>query len=199
MEKTHDEILLATLKALADESRLRILRLLAAREWSVGELAGQVGLSEPTVSHHLATLREVYLVNLRTAGNVRFYRLNDGMLDRFKKMFEEIEKMPPQEAPDEKSWIDALGWQPEDAQVLRDYTRGGRLTSLPAKRKKTLVVLRWLATLFQPGRMYTESEVNDVLKQAYEKDYVSLRRDLIDTGYLRRERGGGQYWLNDEE
>jgi hypothetical protein len=33
-----------------------------------------------------------------------------------------------------------------------------------------------------------------VLKSVYEADFVSLRRDLVDFGYLRRERGGGKYW-----
>lgn len=201
MLHTQDDYLLATLKALGDESRLKILRLVAQREWSVGELAEQVGLSEPTVSHHLGQLREVYLVNLRTAGNLRFYRLNEGMLKRFRELLAEVERSPAVEArpADEYAWVDALGWEAEDARVLRDYTRGGKLTRLPMKRKKTLVVLRWLATLFEVGRMYSEAEVNEVIKGVYAADYVSLRRDLIDTGYLRRERGGGKYWAEAED
>ena len=197
---TTDDYLLATLKALADESRLKLLRLLAQREWSVGELAEKISLTEPTVSHHLAQLREVYLVNVRTAGNLRFYRLNEGMLNRFREMLAEVEKEPP--APtrpaDEYAWVDALGWAAEDAKVLRDYTRAGKLTTLPMKRKKTLVILRWLATLFEPGRMYTEAEVNEIIKRVHAADYVSLRRDLIDTGYLRREPGGSKYWAEKE-
>jgi len=100
---------------------------------------------------------------------------------------------------DDKEWIKELDWSAEDQQVLRDYTFDRKLKTLPSKRKKTLVILRWLATLFEEGRMYTEAEVNEVLKSVYAKDYVSLRRDLIDTGYLRRERGGGNYWLSPAE
>ncbi len=192
----YDSYLLETLKALADESRLKILRLVAQREWSVGELAEAIGLGEPTVSHHLARLREAYLVNIRTAGSARYYTLNEGMLQRFKDNFASIEKMPEiGRKMDDKEWIKELDWSAEDQQVLRDYTFDGKLKTLPSKRKKTLVILRWLATLFEEGRMYTEAEVNEVLKGVYAKDYVSLRRDLIDTGYLRRERGGGNYWL----
>ncbi len=79
--------------------------------------------------------------------------------------------------------------------MLQEYTRGGRLIRLPAKQKKMIVILRWLATLFQPGRLYSEVEVNEILKRVYADDFVSLRRDLVDFGYLRRERGGGKYWL----
>jgi hypothetical protein len=189
--------ILDMLKALADESRLALLRKLNEREYSVGELAEGIDLGDPTVSHHLARLREAGLVTLRMAGNQRLYRANPTGLARFKRLAAIIEQMPP--APEPKTaddgWIAALGWSSEDQQVLREYTLGPRLTSLPAKQKKMNVILRWLATLFQTDKLYSEIEVNDVLKAVYKEDYISLRRDLIDFGYLRRERGGGKYWL----
>ena len=189
--------LLDMLKAVADESRLSLLRLLNEREHTVGDVAERVELTEPTVSHHLARLREAGLVTLRMAGNQRFYRVNDFGLKRFKHLVAEIEQTPPQPEPlvSDDGWIAALGWDAWDQSVLHDHTVNGRLTHLPAKQKKLLVILRWMATLFQPDRLYTEPEVNAVLKGVYEEDYVSLRRDLVDFGYLRRERGGGKYWL----
>lgn len=189
--------LLFMLKALADDSRLAMLKLLNEREYTVGDLARQVELGEPTVSHHLARLREAGLVSLRMAGNQRFYRVNQVGLKKFKTLATEIEQLPRtvEEAPAANDWILELGWPKEDQQVLREHTSGGRITSLPSKQKKTIVILRWLATLFEPERMYSESEVNAVLKSVYEQDFISLRRDLVDFGYLRRERGGGKYWL----
>ncbi len=188
------------LKTLADDKRLLMLRLLHEREYTVGELAGRVELGEPTVSHHLAKMRESGFVTLRMAGNQRFYRSSQAGLDAFKRFVSEIEKMPQQyEKPvSDEGWIDALGWSDEDAQVLRDYTVNGVVTVFPAKRKKQLVILRWLATLFETGKLYTEPEVNTILKRVYAEDFVMLRRDLVDMGYLRRERGGGKYWVNNE-
>lgn len=189
--------LLGMLKALADESRLLMLRVLHEREYTVGELAKRVQLGEPTVSHHLARLREQEFVTLRMAGNQRFYRANPNGIARFKQCASKIELLPPEPAivVSDESWIDALGWAAEDVQVLRDFTVNGVLTNLPSKQKKLLVILRWLATLFQPDTMYTEGEVNAILKAVYAEDFVGLRRDLVDMGYLRRERGGGKYWL----
>lgn len=191
------EPLLDMLKALADDSRLTLLRLLHEREYSVGDLAAAISLTEPTVSHHLSKLRETGLVSLRTAGNQRFYRANESGIATFKRLAAEIEQMPPQPEPviSDNRWIEALGWAEEDREILREHTLNGRLTRLPAKQKKLIVVLRWLATLFEPDRLYTEPEVNAVLKTVYAEDYAGLRRDLIDFGYLRRERGGGKYWL----
>jgi DNA-binding HxlR family transcriptional regulator len=189
--------LLDILKALADESRLTVLRLLNEREHAVGDLAARVELTEPTVSHHLARLREAGLVTLRMAGNQHFYRVNEAGLKQFKKLVNSIEQTPP--APpvevSDNSWIAELGWAEEDQQVLRECTTNRRLINLPSKRKKLMVILRWLATHFAADRLYTEKEVNAVLKAAYEHDYVSLRRDLVDFGYLRRERDGTKYWL----
>ncbi len=194
---THSEEVLEMLKVLADSSRLAIIRLLNQAEYSVGDLARLVDLGEPTVSHHLTRLREVGLVNLRTAGNQRFYKANQAGLARFKRLVGKIEQMPEAPAPttSDNNWIAALGWEPAAQQVLRDYTQDGKLTTIPSKQKKLLVVLQWLATLFERERLYSEAEVNTILKSAYEQDFVSLRRDMVDLGFLRRERGGGKYWL----
>lgn len=189
------------LKAIADESRLTLLRLLNEREHSVGDLAVRVKLGEPTVSHHLARLREVGLVTLRMAGNQRFYQIHAGGIARFKQLMSTIEQMPvtPEPTESDERWIEALGWSTEEQDVLRKYTQNGRLLSLPSRQKQTLVLLRWLATMFQQNTLYTEPQVNAIIKAVYEHDFVSLRRDLVDFGYLRRERGGGKYWLAPSE
>ncbi len=58
------------LKAIADPARLRIIGLLPQTDacpdvYNVSELADEIGLTQPTVSHHLAVLREAGLVNSR--------------------------------------------------------------------------------------------------------------------------------------
>ena len=63
-------------KALADETRQHIMRLCCCRELSVNEIAEQTRVSQPTVSHHLAILRDADLVSLRSAGRQTYYTLN---------------------------------------------------------------------------------------------------------------------------
>ena len=55
-------------KALADKNRQRIMRACCCSWVSVGDLAEQIGLKQPTVSHHLAILREAGLVGVRHEG-----------------------------------------------------------------------------------------------------------------------------------
>ena len=62
-------------RALGDESRLRILHLLAERDRYLTELATELDLSKPTVSHHLAQLRSAGLVTMTEQGNLTYYTL----------------------------------------------------------------------------------------------------------------------------
>jgi DNA-binding transcriptional ArsR family regulator len=69
-------------RALGDESRLRILRLLASGDLYLTEIAERMGLSKPTVSHHLAQLRAAGLVTITEAGALTYYSLRrDRVLD----------------------------------------------------------------------------------------------------------------------
>ena len=65
-------------KAMADKTRQQIMRACCCRWVSVGDLVTQIGVSQPTVSHHLAILRDASLVNVRHEGKQSFYTLNQG-------------------------------------------------------------------------------------------------------------------------
>lgn len=199
MNQSDLEWLLEALKALADDKRLRIVCYLSSQKYNVGELAELLRLSEPTVSHHLAKLREVGLVNLTVDGNQRIYRLSEDTLHRLSQKVDALKNVPKEmlQMDWDNTWIDALPLDAEDRKVLHDYIINRQLKEIPAKRKKLMPVLRWLATEFKPDVIYTEREVNDILKQ-FHQDFASLRRELIDYGFLRRERGGGKYWLAPE-
>ena len=65
-------------KAIADETRQKVMRACCCQWPSVGDLATQIGVSQPTVSHHLAILRQAGLVSVRHEGKQSFYTLNQG-------------------------------------------------------------------------------------------------------------------------
>ncbi len=62
-------------RALGDETRLRILKLLAGKDLYLTEIAQQLDLSKPTIKHHLALLRAAGLVTVVESGNVVYYSL----------------------------------------------------------------------------------------------------------------------------
>ena len=176
-------------KALADESRLRIVGLLADGERSVEELAERLALTPPTVSHHLNRLKEIGLVRMEARGTTHLYRLDTKALNGFKKEVFSAERIAALTAADTPAAGDE-----DDAfarRVMRDYFDGERLKQVPMQRKKRWVVLKWLADRFEQDRKYTEREVNAIIKRHHE-DSAWLRRELVDGRLMRRE--GGVYW-----
>lgn len=72
--KAMDPLIFA--KALADGTRQHIMHLCCCRWLSVNEIVEKTRVSQPTVSHHLAVLREAGLVSVREQGKQTFYSLN---------------------------------------------------------------------------------------------------------------------------
>ena len=63
-------------KAIADETRQKIMNLVCCTSLSVSEIVEKLDVSQPTVSHHLSILREAGLVSVREDGKQTFYSLN---------------------------------------------------------------------------------------------------------------------------
>ena len=68
-------------RALGDETRLRILKLLATKDLYLTEIAQHLELSKPTIKHHLSQLRVAGLVTVVEAGQVMYYTLRRDRLD----------------------------------------------------------------------------------------------------------------------
>jgi hypothetical protein len=83
------------------------------------------------------------------------------------------------------------GEPPARRKVLDVFVRNGRIESMPTAPSKRRIVFDWLAGRFEIGHRYTEAEVNALL-EGHAEDHVSLRRALVDQGFL--DRGGGEYW-----
>ncbi len=69
-----DPVLFA--KAIADETRQKIMGFCCCEWHSVNEIVEKIGFSQPTISHHLAILRDAGLVDIREEGKQTFYTLN---------------------------------------------------------------------------------------------------------------------------
>lgn len=68
------------IKALADETRLDILRLLGNREMNVNEIASNSTVSRPTISHHLQIMKRARILTSRKEGKEMYYSLNTYVL-----------------------------------------------------------------------------------------------------------------------
>lgn len=74
-----------------------------------------------------------------------------------------------------------------------------RLTALPAKNKKKLVALWYLAQKIEPERVYAESEINDILDEwTTFHDPATLRRELYNKHLLDRTADCKSYWKEED-
>ena len=183
MDNSDPTKLLQFFKALAHESRLKLLGLVAQREHSVQELAALVGLKEPTVSHHLTMLKSLGLVSQRQDANTHWYALEPEAIANLAKRVLSREQIAGLASSEPEDW---------QAKVLETFVAAdGALKSIPASRKKRWAVLAWLVRQFEDGRRYSEAEINARLLERH-WDSATLRREFI--GYKMMAREAGVYW-----
>jgi hypothetical protein len=173
---------LPLLKLLANETRLRVIGIVAEREASVGALARRLELTEATMSHHLSKLTEAGLLTMRAEGTSHYYRLDPKALHEINRSLQKPDKLLA--APPSASGSSA------EARVLRTFVANGRITKMPLAEGKRLVILKWVVDQLE-DRRYREKEVSEVLKAFYD-DYATLRRELINHRLMKRENG--IYW-----
>lgn len=169
------------LKLLLDPDRLAVAGALAA---SNGPIAAAEIAAFTGVAHREVLLTIAALIDLGVASrDGGAYRIEPPGLQAIAQQVAVV-----REPPDVRI---GFGMTTAEREVLGQYFEGARLTEIPMKRSRRLVVLERLALEFEPGRRYAEHEVNSILG-AYNPDWSALRRYLVDEGLL--DRANNQYW-----
>ncbi|MFA9430570.1 DUF2087 domain-containing protein [Egicoccus sp. AB-alg2] len=166
------------LRTLLEPSRLAVLGTIAVGPATPDEIEKLTGVRRRDVLRTLGPLVQAGLV-------VRDGEAYVVEAATWRAVAQELPQAPP---PHPRI---AFGMTRAEAEVLGRFFVGERLTEIPASRGKRLVVLERLALEFEPGRRYTEPEVNEILGR-FNPDHASLRRYLVDEGLLDRDRG--EYW-----
>jgi len=169
----------ALFKALGHPVRLLILNLVKMRPRHTEELASILLLKPATISFHLSQLQEAGLLHSRKD---QYYQIYSLVGDVLRKPLSDIVFLAQPELATEVE---------EDAyrkKVLETFLRRGRLTRIPAQRRKQQIILARLAEEFEPQREYPEREVNRILVEFHD-DVAALRRGLVDHGLLERAEG----------
>ena len=162
--------------ALADADRRSVFAAVQLGAKHVDDVVAVSGLSAAHVGKALGKLVDVGVV-IVDAGQLMV------PADVFQRAARAALSRP---APNEYDSLPAA-----DRKVMNAFVIDGRLQSIPSSPGKRLVILDWLAQLFEPGRRYSEAMVNLTLGQRH-PDTAALRRYLVDEGFLDRE--AGVYW-----
>ena len=166
----------AFLRLALDPIRLAVLGRSAIGPVDVEALAADLGVASRKVLKAVGSLREAGLLS------------SDLVLDR--EALRRVAAALPQSGMVDPAFVEGP-WTDEEAGILSRFFSGTRLTQIPAAAAKRRLVLERLAMEFEPGLRYGEREVNLTL-EAFHPDYVSLRRYLVDEGFMTRE--DGVYW-----
>lgn len=168
--------LVSLFKVLAHEGRIRVAAAIIPQPGSVADVAAELGMSKREAAEHLGTLAQAGLAVPDNAGGVTVYSFSRRpLVDVLRTLGEH--SLGPDLAGD----VDEF-----DRRVLTTFLVDGKLTSIPVQQKKRDAVLRFLAERFESERMYDEREINAVLRE-YHPDVASLRRYLVDGGFLQRQ------------
>ena len=167
-------------KCLADKSRIQILKSLMEEDMYVERLAERLNLTPATISFHLKKLVDAGAVTSRKEQYYTVYAINSdvfnvSILDILREKSEEKNLQDEREEAYRKKVLDA-------------FFEYGKLKSIPAQRKKELIVLKEIAKSFEPGRDYTEREVNIIIADFHD-DFCTIRRDMISEHILVRDKG----------
>jgi predicted transcriptional regulator len=187
-EPTQSDELLTFFKTLADPQRLKIVGLLAQQSYTGEQLAALLNLSVSTTSHHLNRLTKAGLVTAQAEGYYSVYSLHTEVLSAMARRLLSKEDLPKL-AQD----VDRTSY---DRKVLAAFSRpDGSFKAFPVQEKKFLVLLRHVVQAFEPGKKYTEKQVNQTLSRFHE-DTAQLRRGLVEYQLMARDTvvGGSKYW-----
>ena len=171
-------------KALAHADRLKIVGMLVQKPARIAEI--KEGLSLPTreVFSHLVFLEHVGVIHKKD----NMYELDSDGLERLARR--QLEGSRP-------AYASEPGLENDRQKVLGTFLNAdGTIRQVPNSRThaaKFRILLDYILAAFEPGAVYTEKEVNSILRR-FNEDVAGLRRDLIDAGMLARERDGSKYW-----
>lgn len=166
------------LKALADLSRAQVVNALLEKPHCVEELAERLHLAPSTISFHLRRLEEAHLV---TKSKTQYYLIYHLRSDILQMRLRDFVSMPADHDSAEHKRM-----RKHRQKVIATFFRGGELTALPKQWRKRRIVLEEFLTRFEPGGQYQEHEVNQRIQTLY-PDYCTIRRLLVDEGYMTRQ------------
>lgn len=155
------------------------------------QIAGKQGIAHSTVRHQRFVFKEraqqakLYLAIYQMVERATQERKDDTFLDIHKGA-----KMV-----DDRYMIT----KKEEDKVKKSFLISEsplRMKAIPKGEKRKLVLLRLIAKEFEAGKRYKEKELNQILWGIYE-DFVTLRRYLIEYGFMDRTKDCGEYWVRD--
>ncbi|AGF55295.1 DUF2087 domain-containing protein [Clostridium saccharoperbutylacetonicum] len=171
----------------------RELITLIAQGLTDKEIAAELGVAQSTIRNHRFKLRE------KEKQAKLFLAMMDLLSKNTNKKINKLDKGIICDPHKTATTIDDRFniTDEEKLNVINTYMDENKaLKSYPAKEKKKIIVLEEISKNFTNGKTYSEKEINRILERVYE-DYATIRRALIEYGFIERAKDCSSYWLKE--
>lgn len=197
IEKKHSSMLSYLLKMNGTFTGVSEIQRELLKQFAEGisdkEIASRLGVATSTIRNHRYKLREkekqakLYLAMMELLSentNKKINKLDSGIICDAHKTATTV---------DDRFNIT----NEEKLKIISNYIdENGALKNYPSKEKKKIIVLEEIMKIFTKDKIYTEKEINRILSRIYE-DYATLRRALIEYGFLNRANDCSSYWVKE--
>lgn len=157
------------------------------------EISEKLGIAQSTIRNHRYKLRE------KEKQSKLFLAMMELLSQKTDKKINNLDKGTICDAhKSAKSLDDRFDITDVEKEKIKDtyINEDGSLRSYPSKEKKKIVVLEEIVKNFSKNHKYSEKEINRILKRIY-IDYATIRRALIEYGYLDRNNDCSEYWIKE--
>ncbi|WP_035292902.1 DUF2087 domain-containing protein [Clostridium sp. KNHs214] len=171
----------------------RELLVLMASGLTDKEIAEKLGVAQSTIRNHRYKLRE------KEKQAKLFLSIMELLALNTKKKVNKLDKDTLCDAHKTATTLDDRYniTDKERKSTIKIYMdESGAIKTFPAKEKKKLIILSEIVKNFSKGKKYSEKEINRILKRIYE-DYATIRRSLIEYGFLERSDDCSSYWVKE--
>ncbi|WML34480.1 DUF2087 domain-containing protein [Clostridium sp. OS1-26] len=197
IEKSHGstlEYLLGMNTAFTGISEVqRDVLVLIASELTDKEIALKLGVAQSTIRSHRYKLRE------KEKQARLFLAMMELISSDIRKKVNILDKEVLCDAHKTATTIDDRYniTDKERENTIKNYMdENGAIKTYPAKEKNKIIVLSEIVKNFSKGKKYSEKEINRILKRVYD-DYATIRRALIEYGFIERSNDCSTYWIKE--
>lgn len=157
------------------------------------EIASKLGLAQSTIRNHRYKLRE------KEKQAKLFLAMMELLSKGTKKNINKMDKEVICDAHKTATTLDDRFniTDKEKETIISNYMdENGGLKTYPSKEKRKIIVLEEITKNFPRGKSYSEKEINRILERIY-SDYATLRRAMVEYGFLERANDCSKYWVKE--
>jgi len=168
-------------------------------QWMMGSFIVDIDYRHKNLGTKLLGILEDFLIALKVESlRIVVQEFNPNAVKFWNKNgFIEIQRIPHQIFPERSNVVMTKKLKKKELTIYDRFFKNGKLIALPSKPDEQKALYEIMRSWFEKDKKYTEQEINEIIKLNIDySDYVTIRRHLVDTCFLKRSLNGKEYYIN---